>query len=62
LEGALASGFAITQLHHAPGHDPRPGLEPDILRLVQVHLLTRAPDKYAPFQLHPLTAVMAQER
>ncbi|CCF21082.1 protein of unknown function [Pseudorhizobium banfieldiae] len=22
LEGALASGFAITQLHHSAGHDP----------------------------------------
>ena len=25
MEGALASGFAITQLHHSAGHDPSPG-------------------------------------
>ena len=24
MEGALASGFAITQLHHSAGHDPQP--------------------------------------
>ena len=27
LEGALASGFATNQLHHAPGHDHRKQFE-----------------------------------
>ncbi|MBB6182560.1 hypothetical protein HNQ75_004549, partial [Rhizobium flavum] len=32
LEGALASGFAITQLHHSAGHDLR-GRPPELLQL-----------------------------
>ncbi|TIL44463.1 MAG: hypothetical protein E5Y86_17010 [Mesorhizobium sp.] len=49
VEGALASGFAIADLHHAVGHDP-PAVDSRALRMLRcwagaVHLRTQLKER-----------------